>query len=69
MMLRIIGGLRASRPTGTARGVGDAAPYGGEGLLTNVAVSVDDVFIGGQLPQAHGTTGMELLGGDAHFAA
>ena len=34
-----------------------------------MTVAVDDIFIGGQLPQTHGATGVELLGGDAHFAA
>ena len=29
----------------------------------------DDVLIGGQLPQSHGASCMELLGGNAHFAA
>ena len=34
-----------------------------------MAVAMDDVFISGQFPQAHGTPGMKLLGGNAHFAA
>ena len=34
-----------------------------------MSVSVDDVFIGGQLLQSHGSPGVELLGGDTHFAA
>src|SRR5699024_4948479 len=29
----------------------------------------DDIFIGAQLLQPHGSPGVELLGGDAHFAA
>ena len=34
-----------------------------------MAVAMDDVFVGGQLPQTHGAPGVEPLGGDAHFTA
>ena len=34
-----------------------------------MSVSVNDVLISGQLLQTHGTTGMELLSGNAHFTA
>ena len=40
----------------------------GEGSA-DLTGAVDDVFIGAQLLQAHGAPGVELLGGDAHFAA
>ena len=34
-----------------------------------MSVTVDDIFVGGQFPQTHGASCMELLGGDTHFAA
>ena len=36
--------------------------------MADMSVSVDDVFVGGQLLQAHGSPGVELLCGNAHFA-
>ena len=38
-------------------------------LLPNMALACDDVLVGGQLTQSHGTASVELLGGDAHFTA
>jgi len=35
----------------------------------DLAVAGDDVFVAGQLLQAHGAAGVELLGGDAHLTA
>ena len=40
----------------------------GEGSA-DLTGAVDDVFIGAKLLQTHGAPGVELLGGDAHFAA
>src|SRR5699024_11931758 len=37
-------------------------------LCADLAVAPDDVFVGAQLGQAHGAAGVQLLGGDAHFA-
>ena len=37
-------------------------------LCADLAVAPDDVFVGTQLGQAHGAAGVQLLGGDAHFA-
>ena len=34
-----------------------------------MAVSGNNILVSGQLPQTHGAPGVELLGGDAHFAA
>ena len=34
-----------------------------------LAVAVDDELEGGELPQAHGAPGVELLGGDADLGA
>ena len=34
-----------------------------------MAVAADDIFIGTQLIQAHGSPGVELLSGDTHFTA
>ena len=37
--------------------------------LPGLAVAVDDVLIAAQLAEAHGSPGVELLGGDAHLTA
>lgn len=37
--------------------------------LTDLAVSVDDIFRGGQGLQAHGTPGVQLLGGDTQLGS
>ena len=34
-----------------------------------MAVAMDHIFVGGQFPQTHRATGVELLGRDAHFTA
>ena len=38
-------------------------------FLPGLAAAADDVLIGTQLVQPHRPTGVELLGGDTHFAA
>ena len=35
----------------------------------DLAVAVDDVLVAAQLAEAHGSPGVELLGGDAHLTA
>ena len=35
----------------------------------DLAAAADDIFIGVELLQAHGTPGVQLLGGNAHLAA
>ena len=33
-----------------------------------LSIAVDDIFVAAQLGQSHGAAGVELLGGNAHFA-
>ena len=33
-----------------------------------LSVAADDIFVAAQLGQSHGAAGVELLGGNAHFA-
>jgi len=42
---------------------------GARETLPHLTVSPDDVLVRRQLLQAHGASGVELLGGDAHLAA
>lgn len=37
--------------------------------LPGLTVAVDDVLVAAQLAEAHGSPGVELLGGDAHLTA